>query len=152
MLKKISNDHQAAFLYIGVLFCAYAVVLNFGKQLYCDVTSILLNVSIVLIMLYRLKTTKNLNSYWAWIVLGVIGWVIADVMWAIYNISHEDSSLEALFFIQVIYFIPFILFLAASVAIFIRSRVKLNANDRGRSAMDIFCFKDGKIVERRDII
>ena len=98
MLKKISNDHQAAFLYIGVLFCAYAVVLNFGKQLYCDVTSILLNVSIVLIMLYRLKTTKNLNSYWAWIVLGVIGWVIADVMWAIYNISHEDSSLEALFF------------------------------------------------------
>ena len=121
MLKKISNDHQAAFLYIGVLFCAYAVVLNFVKQLYCDVTSILLNVSIVLIMLYRLKTTKNLNSYWAWIVLGVIGWVIADVMWAIYNISHEDSSLEALFFIQVIYFIPFILFLAASVAIFIRS-------------------------------
>ncbi|WP_314989385.1 hypothetical protein [uncultured Campylobacter sp.] len=34
-----------------------------------------------------------------------------------------------------------------------RSLVKLNANDRRRrSAMDIFCFKDGKIIKRLDII
>ena len=34
----------------------------------------------------------------------------------------------------------------------IRSLVKLNANDRGRSTMDIFRVKDGKIAEYRDIV
>jgi hypothetical protein len=36
--------------------------------------------------------------------------------------------------------------LSARAALFIHSRVKLNANDRGRSAMDIFRVKDGKIA------
>ena len=36
--------------------------------------------------------------------------------------------------------------LSVRAAVFIRSRVKLNANDRGRSAMDIFRVKDGKIA------
>ena len=42
--------------------------------------------------------------------------------------------------------------ISARAAVFIRSLVKLNANDRGRSAMDIFRVKDGKIVEYRDIV
>lgn len=42
--------------------------------------------------------------------------------------------------------------ISVRAAVFIHSRVKLNANDRGRSAMDIFRFKDGKIVEYRDIV
>nr|WP_314390013.1 hypothetical protein [uncultured Campylobacter sp.] len=42
--------------------------------------------------------------------------------------------------------------ISARAAIFIRSLVKLNANDRGRSAMDIFRVKDGKIVEYQDIV
>nr|WP_315015499.1 hypothetical protein [uncultured Campylobacter sp.] len=42
--------------------------------------------------------------------------------------------------------------ISARAAIFIRSLVKLNANDRGRSAMDILRFKDGKIAQYRDIV
>ena len=36
--------------------------------------------------------------------------------------------------------------------VFIHNHIKLNADDRGQAAMDIFRVKDGKIVEHWDII
>ncbi|MCD8213095.1 MAG: EAL domain-containing protein [Campylobacter sp.] len=123
MLNKITNNHTAIFLYVVAVYLGYGIALYLGDQFYCDVISVLLNASIAIFMLYRLKTSNNLNSHWVWIVLGVIGWAVADMLFVgYYRVMHQSGErYEERLFVQIIYFVPFISFLIASIVMFVRS-------------------------------
>ena len=122
MLDRVTNFHSGSFLTVLFFALAYLTAIYLGNALYLNATSIAFDVVTFLFLFITLKHSRNLSSYWVYILLGIGAWVVADGLLASYdwlhfaekNISRENFSL-------IIYLIPFLMFLASFVMLFTRN-------------------------------
>ena len=85
MLDRITNFHNGSFLFIFILLITYFTAIYLDNFLYLTATSIVFDAFLFLFLFFRVKDSRNLNSYWLYIVLGVAAWVVADVLWMLYD-------------------------------------------------------------------
>ena len=121
MLDRVTNFHSGSFLFIFILLITYFTAIYLDNFLYLTATSIVFDAFLFLFLFFRVKDSKNLNSYWFYIVLGVAAWVVADVLWMRYDdLDFSENNISRRSFMQILYLMPFIMFLTAFVMLFVR--------------------------------
>lgn len=122
MIDKISNDNQTSFLFISVLFCAYVVSYFIASGFYEDIITTLFDFMITLFIFLRLKETRNLKTYWIYILLGLTCWVISDTMWMLYGkVDFLKQFLSKVNFIQISYVVSYFMFAFSAFYILIKN-------------------------------
>ena len=121
MLDRVTNFHRGSFLFIFILLITYFTAIYLDNFLYLTATSIVFDAFLFLFLFFRVKNSRNLNSYWLYIVLGVAAWVVADVLWMFYDdLDFSENNISRRSFMQILYLMPFIMFLTAFVMLFVR--------------------------------
>ena len=121
MLDRVTNFHSGSFLTVLFFALGYLTAIYLDNALYLNATSIAFDVVTFLFLFITLKHSRNLSSYWVYILLGIGAWVVADILLLLYdrsllmpgNISRTDLM-------QILYLIPFFMFLVSAIAFFAR--------------------------------
>lgn len=122
MIDKISNENQTSFLFISILFCAYVVSYFIANGFYEDIITALFDFMITLFIFLKLKETRNLKTYWIYILLGLACWVIADTMWMLYGkVDFLKQFLSKVNFIQISYVVSYFMFAFSAFYILIKN-------------------------------
>ena len=122
MISKISNDNQVSFLFMLILFCVYVVSYFIASGFYEDIITALFDFMITLFIFLKLKETRNLKTYWIYILLGLTCWVIADTMLMLYGkVDFLKQFLSKVNFIQISYVVSYFMFAFSAFYILIKN-------------------------------
>ena len=122
MINKISNENQVSFLFIVALFCAYIASYLFNGGFYADITSCVFDFIIMAFIFFKLRETKNLKTYWIYIILGLACWIVADIIWIVYDkLDIASQFMSKTDLIQDSYIVSFFMFAFCAFYILIKN-------------------------------
>jgi len=122
MINKISNENQVSFLFVVALFCAYIASYLFNGGFYVDITSCVFDFMIMAFIFFKLRETKNLKTYWIYIILGLACWIVADIIWIVYDkLDIASQFMSKTDLIQDSYIVSFFMFAFCAFYILIKN-------------------------------
>ena len=122
MINKISNENQVSFLFVVALFCAYIASYLFNGCFYADITSCVFDFMIMAFIFFKLRETKNLKTYWIYIILGLGCWIVADIIWIVYDkLDIASQFMSKTDLIQDSYIVSFFMFAFCAFYILIKN-------------------------------
>ncbi|WP_103643914.1 putative bifunctional diguanylate cyclase/phosphodiesterase [Campylobacter concisus] len=122
MINKISNENQASFLFVVALFCAYIASYLFNGGFYADITYCVFDFMIMAFIFFKLRETKNLKTYWIYIILGLACWIVADIIWIVYDkLDIASQFMSKTDLIQDSYIVSFFMFAFCAFYILIKN-------------------------------
>ena len=154
MISKISNENQVSFVFMLILFCAYVVSSFIASGFYEDIITTLFDFMITLFIFLKLKETRNLKTYWIYILLGLTCWVASDTMWMLYDkVDFPKQFLSKVNFIQISYVVSYFMFAFSAFYILIKNlKNLLFALENTELNLVIVGKRDGFITSDSDIL
>ena len=121
MLDRVTNFHNGSFLFIFALIIAYFFAIYLGDQFSIDILSISIEFVISFFLFFLLKNSRNLLSYWLYIFLGFACLTVSNILLLFYDkLAFLQANISQAKLIQVLYLVPFLLFLISFVVFFVK--------------------------------